>query len=63
MTPQQYLVSQLTPVLTANNPGASAAGVQTLATELAGFYLTMILPNLSVNLTTGAVSFVVPVGG
>lgn len=60
MTPTQWLVSQLVPVIQSNNPGASSDEVTAYATQLATLYLTYILPNLSVNLTTGAISFVVP---
>lgn len=60
MTPQQWLVSQLSTILQANNPGASSDEVLQLATELAGLWANLILPNLQVNLTTGAVIFNVP---
>lgn len=60
MTPQQYLQAQLTTILTTNNPQASPASVTLLATELAGLWANLILPNLSVNLTTGVVVFNVP---
>lgn len=60
MTPSQYLVSVLTPIVTSNNPGASADEVTAYVNQLVGFYIVEILPNLSVNLTTGAVSFIVP---
>lgn len=61
-TPAAYLLATLTPVVQANNPSASAASVTAYVTQLTTFYLTYILPNLSVNLTTGAVVFVVPAG-
>lgn len=60
MTPIQYLVSQLVPVIQSNNPGASSDEVTAYATQFAGAYLTYILPNLQVNLTTGAIVFTVP---
>lgn len=60
MTPQQYLQSQLVTILTVNNPQASPASVTLLSNELAGLWANLILPNLSVNLTTGAVTFIVP---
>lgn len=60
MTPQQYLVSQLSPILQGNNPGADSSEVAQLAMELAGLWANLILPNLSVNLTTGVVTFNVP---
>lgn len=62
MTPAQWLISQLTPVIQANNPGASSDEVIAYATSLAGLYLVYILPNLQVNLITGTVSFIVPGG-
>lgn len=62
MTPQQWLITQLTPIVQTNNPGASSDQVTAYVTSLATFYLAYILPNLSVNLTTGAVIFVVPSG-
>lgn len=60
MTPQQWLQAQLTTVLTTNNPNADPASVTLLATELSLLWANLILPNLSVNLSTGAVTFVVP---
>lgn len=60
MTVQQWLVSQLAPILQSNNPGASSDEVLQLATELAGLWANLILPNLSANLTTGAIVFTVP---
>jgi hypothetical protein len=60
MTPSQWLISQLVPVIQSNNPGASSDEVTAYATSLAGLYFNYILPNLQVNLTTGAISFVVP---
>lgn len=60
MTPSQYLISTLTPVVQANNPGASSDEVTAYVGGLTTFYLTYILPNLSVNLTTGAITFIVP---
>lgn len=62
MTPSQYLISTLTPVVQANNPGASSDEVTAYVTQLATFYLAFILPNLRVDLTTGLISFVVPSG-
>lgn len=62
MTPLQWLISQLSPVIQANNPGASSDEVTAYATSLSSLYLTYILPNLSVNLTTGVITFVVPSG-
>lgn len=62
MTPTQWLISQISPVIQANNTGASSDEVTAYATSLVGLYLTFILPNLSVDLTTGAVNFVVPSG-
>lgn len=61
MTPQQWLYGQLVTILTANNPGASPGEVAKLAGELSGLWAQLILPNLSVDLTTGTVSFVVPI--
>lgn len=61
MTPQQWLQAQLVVILTTNNPNASTASIQLLATELSTLWTGLILPNLTVNLTTGAVSFTVPV--
>lgn len=60
MTPQQWLVGQLTTILQTNNPGASSDEVSQLAMELAGLWANLILPNLQVNLTTGAITFNVP---
>lgn len=60
MTPQQWLYGQLVTVLTANNPTASVASIQLLATELSGLWANLILPNLKVDLATGNVNFVVP---
>lgn len=60
MTPAQYLVTTLTPVVQNNNPGASSDEISAYVNQLVGFYINYILPNLSVNLTTGAVTFVVP---
>lgn len=60
MTPMQYLVSQIVPVIQANNPGASSDEVTQFATQFAGMYLNYILPNLRADLTTGVISFVVP---
>lgn len=60
MSPSDYLISTLTPVVQANNPGASPASVTAYVTQLTTFYLTYILPNLKVDLTTGLVSFIVP---
>lgn len=60
MTPQQWLQAQLVTILTTNNPSADPAGITLLATELSGLWANLILPNLSVNLSTGAVSFVIP---
>lgn len=57
---QTYLYNQLVTILTNNNPGASAASVQQLATELSGLWATLILPNLQVDLSTGKVTFIVP---
>lgn len=62
MTPQQWLVSQLVPVIQANNPGASSDEVSSYAAGLGVFYFTYILPNLQVNLSTGAITFVIPPG-
>lgn len=62
MTPLQWLVSQVSPVIQANNPGASSDEVTAYATSLGTLYLNYILPNLQVNLTTGLISFVVPSG-
>lgn len=62
MTPSQWLITQLTPIVQANNPGASPDQVTAYVTQLTGFYLTFILPNLQVNLTTGLVNFIVPAG-
>lgn len=62
MTPQQWLMSQLVTILQANNPGASSDEVAQLAAELSGLWANLILPNLSVNLTTGAITFNVPSG-
>lgn len=62
MTPQQWLISQLTPIVAANNPGASSAQVTAYVTQITTFYITYILPNLQVDLSTGKVSFIVPTG-
>lgn len=62
MTPEQWLINQLSPIVQANNPGASSDQVTAYVTSLAAFYTVYILPNLQVNLTTGAVAFVVPSG-
>ncbi len=62
MTPLQWLVSQISPVIQSNNPGASSDEVTAYATSLGNLYLTYILPNLQVDLTTGLVSFIVPSG-
>ena len=60
MTPEQWLISQLTSILQANNPGASSDEISQLATELAELWINLILPNLQVDLTTGAITFNVP---
>lgn len=60
MTPEQWLISQLAPIIQSNNPGASSDEVNAYVTQLAIFYLNYILPNLQVNLTSGLVNFVVP---
>lgn len=60
MTPQQWLVAQLTPVIQTNNPGASSDECAAFAGQLAGFYITYILPNIKTDLTTGLISFIVP---
>lgn len=60
MTPQQWLFGKLTTILASNNPGASADEVAQLAGELAGLWATLILPNLTADLTTGAIVFNVP---
>lgn len=60
MTPEQWLVSQLVPVIQNNNPGASIDECTAYATSLTVLYFTYILPNLQVNLSTGAITFVVP---
>lgn len=60
MTPSQYLVSVLTPIVTSNNPGASSDEITAYVNQLVAFYIIYILPNLLVNLTTGAVNFIVP---
>lgn len=62
MTPQQWLVSQIAPIIQINNPGASSDECTAYASQFAGLYVNFILPNLQVNLTTGVVSFVVPSG-
>lgn len=60
MTPQQWLIGQLSTILQTNNPGATPDEVTQLATELSGLWANLILPNLQVNLTTGVISFIVP---
>lgn len=60
MTPQQWLVGQLTTILQSNNPGASSDEVSQLAMELSGLWANLILPNLQVNLSTGTITFNVP---
>jgi hypothetical protein len=60
MTPLEYLVSQLVPLIQSNNPGASSDEVTAYATQFADTYLTYILPNLQVDLSNGSVTFVVP---
>ena len=60
MTPEQWLVQQLIPVIQQNNPGASSDDVQSYATSLAGLYFVYILPNLSADLNTGAITFTIP---
>lgn len=60
MTAQQWLITQLSPLIQFNNPGATADEVTVFATELAGFYLNYILPNIKADLTTGLISFIVP---
>lgn len=62
MTPQQWLMAQLTTILANNNPGASADEVAQLAGELSGLWANLILPNLQVDLSTGQINFVVPGG-
>ena len=62
MTPQQWLQAKLTLILTTNNPQADPASVSLLATELSNLWSTLILPNLTVNLSTGSVTFNVPSG-
>lgn len=63
MTPEQYIIAQMISLISAQNPGASSDEVSQFATDFAAFYINLILPNLSVNLTTGAITFVVPSGG
>jgi len=60
MTPAQYLISQLTSLIQNNNPGATSDEVTAYATQFADIYLTYIIPNLQVDLNTGAITFVVP---
>ena len=60
MNPQQWLYAKLVVILTTNNPNADPAGINLLATELSGLWATLVLPNLSANLTTGAIVFNVP---
>lgn len=60
MTPLQYLVSQLAPIVQANNPGASSDEITAYVTQISQMYLGYILPNLTVNLSTGTITFVVP---
>lgn len=62
MTPLQYIVSQTTPIIQANNPAANPDDCTAVAAQFAQIYLTYILPNLQVDPTTGLVSFVVPAG-
>lgn len=62
MTAQQYITGQLVTILTQNNPQATSASINVLATELSGLWANIILPNLSVNLTTGTITFNVPSG-
>lgn len=62
MTPIQWLVTNLTPAIQANNPQATSDACTAYATQLVTVYLTYILPNLQVNLSTGAITFAVPSG-
>ena len=62
MTPQQYVASQIYNLLMGNNPGLDPTNTLTYASGIAEMYISFILPNLTVNLTTGAVTFVVPGG-
>lgn len=57
-----YIAGVLAPVLQTNNPNADPNSVTLLSNELATYYITVILPNLQVDLTTGLVTFVVPGG-
>lgn len=64
-TPQEtqaWLQGQLVTILQTNNPAAAPAEVSKLATELSGLWAMLVLPNLLVDLVTGAVTFVVPPG-
>lgn len=64
---QQWLIDQLTPVISSNNPGAPIAGVTGYAFQISTFYLGYILPYLvvtdSITGATGTVSFNPPVSG
>jgi hypothetical protein len=60
MTAQQYIAAQFYNLLMTNNPGLDPQMTQTYAATIAALYTNLILPNLSVNLTTGAITFVVP---
>lgn len=62
MTPLQYLISQLTPIVQAHNPGAPSDEVAQYVSDLIGFQVGIFLPNLQADLTTGKISFVVPEG-
>lgn len=44
-----YLVSVLSPLVQAQNPGVDSVSVATYATGFATIYMNLILPNLSVN--------------
>lgn len=62
MTPEQYLINQLVPIITANNPQASTAAVTAYCTQLAYFYTQFILPNITADTSTGVITFNIPAG-
>lgn len=62
MTPQQtWIINQITPILVANNPGASADQILIYATTLSGFMLSIIIPNLQ-DINGNPITFVIPAG-
>ncbi len=61
MTPQQWIVSQLIPILTAANPGADPDGIAAYANQMSEFIVNLVIPNLQ-DVNGNPITFVVPQG-